>query len=54
MTQASMPTASIHFTPSRLKNSGMTSMKKISEICPKDIVDAIGIPVISTTRLAIW
>ncbi len=49
-----MPTASIHLTPSRLKKNGMTSMKRISAICPYDIVRPTFMPVISTTRLAIW
>ena len=35
-----MPTSSIHFTPSRRKNNGITSMKKISDICPSVILPA--------------
>ena len=32
--QAAMPTSSMYFTPSRRKNHGITSMKKISDIWP--------------------
>ena len=35
-----MPTRSIHFTPSRRKNHGITSMKKISDIWPSVIFPA--------------
>ena len=35
-----MPTSSIHFTPSRRKNQGITSMKKISDIWPSVILPA--------------
>ena len=31
---AAMPTSSMFFTPSRTKNSGISSMKPISDICP--------------------
>ncbi len=35
-----MPTSSMYFTPSRLKNHGMTSMKPISDIWPSVILPA--------------
>ena len=35
-----MPMSSMHFTPSRRKNHGMTSMKKISDIWPSVILPA--------------
>jgi len=35
-----MPTSSMYFTPRRLKNQGITSMKKISDICPSVIFPA--------------
>jgi len=34
--RAAMPSTIIHFTPSRAKNSGINSMKTISETCPYD------------------
>ena len=35
-----MPTSSMYFTPRRRKNHGITSMKKISDICPSVILPA--------------
>ena len=54
VTHASIPTANIHFTPSRAKKNGITIMKKISEIWPYDMVVPMGNSTCSTTRLAIW
>ena len=34
-----MPIASIHFTPRRMNNSGISSMKAVSDICPRLIRD---------------
>ena len=42
-----MPTSSIHFTPSRRKNHGITSMKKISDIWPSVIFPAALVTLIS-------
>ena len=36
-----MPTSSIHFTPSRTKKNGMSSMKPTSDICPSVCVTAV-------------
>ena len=53
-----MPTSSIHFTPSRAKNSGISSMNTISDICPKLIVNValsrINSPECSTKFRACW
>ena len=35
-----MPMSIIFLTPSRVKKNGITSMKKISDICPKVILPA--------------
>ena len=35
-----MPSSIIHFTPSRAKNSGISSMKTISDTCPYDCIAA--------------
>ena len=34
-----MPIASIHFTPKRMNKSGISSMKAVSDICPRLIRD---------------
>jgi hypothetical protein len=36
-----MPTSSIHFTPSRTKKNGISSMKTTSDICPSVCVAAM-------------
>ena len=57
-THAAMPTSSIHFTPSRAKNSGISSMKTISDIWPKLIVNVALLktnkPACSTKFRACW
>ena len=50
---AAMPTSSIHFTPSRAKNHGITSMKPISDIWPSVIFPAaFSMPISLRNRFA--
>ena len=44
---AAMPMSSMRFTPSRMRNHGMSSMNAISDICPSDIFAAAPVTPIS-------